>query len=453
MRLFIQPFTILLGLSSIGLFLFQLTHTSSAKISYGVNSSRCLPLLRSSHNNIHLFTHHCSDAAIEAETDDIDLEADFEIPDEMTRRVHFWVKIFSHYSANEYILHSSNYPELIFEIASVSKDLSKKDQRERKKDIETYFKKISNIYREALLELAEDPDNINTNLKQKFVRELAHIDHDDKYKKAAEKFRIQRGQANAMLRGLNDFSAYEPHIFKAFRDQNIPTELSYLTFVESTFNRRAVSKVGASGVYQIMPKTGRPHMRINRKFDERRDPLKSAIAAAKILKKNYQITKEHWPLAITGYNHGAYGMKKAANMHDTYDIWELINKYEGRTFGFASKNFYAEFVAINYIIENKRQLFPKLKNKIVIPIHSLTARRKVRISSILKKYDISLEDFISFNPDLNKKYRKARTLLPVGYRFKIDKRKYEAWVSKQKFWKSDSNASSEISTDLSMVSN
>ena len=140
-------------------------------------------------------------------------------------------------------------------------------------------------------------------------------------------------------------------------------------------------------------------------------------------------------------------------MHDTNDIWELINKYEGRTFGFASKNFYAEFVAINYIVENKRQLFPKLKNKIVIPFHSLTARRKVRISSILKKYDISLEDFISFNPDLNKKYRKARTLLPVGYRFKIDKRKYEAWVSKQKFWKSGSNASSVISTDLSMVSN
>ena len=203
-----------------------------------------------------------------------------------------------------------------------------------------------------------------------------------------------------MLRGLNDFSAYEPHIFKAFRDQNIPTELSYLTFVESTFNRRAVSKVGASGVYQIMPKTGRPHMRINRKFDERRDPIKSAIAAAKILKKNYQITKGDWPLAITGYNHGAYGMKKAANMHDTNDIWELINKYKGRTFGFASKNFYAEFVAINYIVENKRQLFPKLNFKIVIPFHSLTARRKVRISSILKKYDISLEDFIKFNPDI-----------------------------------------------------
>ena len=63
--------------------------------------------------------------------------------------------------------------------------------KERKRDIETYFKKSSNIYREALLELAEDPDNINTNLKQKFVRELAHIDHDDKYKKAAESFEFK----------------------------------------------------------------------------------------------------------------------------------------------------------------------------------------------------------------------------------------------------------------------
>ena len=88
-----------------------------------------------------------------------------------------------------------------------------------------------------------------------------------------------------MKKRIKQVSAYEPHIFEEFRKQEVPVELAYLTFVESTFNRRAISKVGASGVYQIMPKTGRPYLKINRKFDERRDPIKSAMAAAKILKR------------------------------------------------------------------------------------------------------------------------------------------------------------------------
>ena len=132
-----------------------------------------------------------------------------------------------------------------------------------KKEIETFRIQIK-IYRAALLELAADPDNVNSHLKEKIVKELAHIDHDNKYEKAAEKFRLQRGQANAMKRGLSEFSAYEPHIFEEFRKQEVPVELAYLTFVESTFNRKVISKVGALA-HQIMPNR-RPYLKINRKL-------------------------------------------------------------------------------------------------------------------------------------------------------------------------------------------
>lgn len=454
MRLFVQPLTVFVGITAIGFIAFNSSYRSSAKINYQLDSSSCLPILQSTSNKIHLFTHHCTDEAIEYENDDLDLETDFEIPDEMTRRVHFWVKVFSHYSSNEYLLHSSHYPELVFEIASISESVSTRNYSKYKKEVEKHFATKSKIYKAALLELAADPDNINSHLKKKIVRELAHIDHDDKYKKAAEKLRLQRGQSNAMARGLREFSAYQPHIFKEFRKQNLPIELSYLTFVESTFNRKAVSKVGASGVYQIMPKTGRPYLKINRKFDERRDPIKSAMAAAKILKKNYKITSGEWPLAVTGYNHGAYGMRKAARKHDTTDLWELISEYKGKTFGFASKNFYAEFIAINYIIENKKQLFSNLENKAVIPVHSIKTRRRHRISTLLKKYEVTFESFIKLNPDINKKYRSKRTLLPVGYEFKIDKEKYESWALKNKYWKSKKKENvSRIVDDFKVVSN
>ena len=187
MRLFVQPLTVFIGIATMGFIGFNSTYKSSAKMNYQLDSSSCLPILQSTSNQIHLFTHHCTDEAIEYETDDLDLKTDFEIPDEMTRRVHFWVKVFSHYSSNEYLLHSSHYPELVFEIASISDTVDTKNYARHKKEIEKHFESKSKIYRAALLELAADPDNVNSHLKEKVVKELAHINHDNKYEKAAEK--------------------------------------------------------------------------------------------------------------------------------------------------------------------------------------------------------------------------------------------------------------------------
>ena len=392
--------------------------------------------------------------AIEMEQEDLDLSTDFEIPSELNRRVHFWVKVFSHYSSNEFILHSSEYPELIFDIASISKNKSTKAFSKAKKLVEKQLKEKAKYYTKVLNELDANPDKINSHIKMKIVNELAHIDDPSKYKKAAKKIRVQKGQSDALRKGLTEFSAYQNHIFAEFEKQKIPTELSYLTFVESTFNLRAVSKVGASGVYQIMPRTGKPFLRINKKFDERRDPIKSAMAASKILKANLRVTDNNWPLAITGYNHGAYGMKKAAKLHNTEDLWKLIKDYKGRTFGFASKNFYAEFLAINYIVENKSQLFHKLREKPVLQVQFIKARRNNRISTILKKYKMSLKEFIQLNPDINKRYRSKRTILPMGYTYKVNKEKYKRWMTSEVFWKNKKDKKlSQVLNDMRIVEN
>ena len=82
------------------------------------------------------------------------------------------------------------------------------------------------------------------------------------------------------------------------------------------------------------------------------DVLKATKAASKLLKRNYKML-ESWPLAVTGYNHGAYGVKRAIRKVGSRKLEDLIEKYEKRTWGFASKNFYAELIAMIRIFESE----------------------------------------------------------------------------------------------------
>ena len=122
----------------------------------------------------------------------------------------------------------------------------------------------------------------------------------------------------------------------------LPEDLAYLPHVESSFNIGAVSKAGASGIWQFTRSTGSQYMRINRHVDERTNPFVSTRAAAQLLKKNYEILGS-WPLAITAYNYGTSGMMRAAQAHGSYE--NIFNKYREGYFKFASRNFYSEFLA------------------------------------------------------------------------------------------------------------
>jgi hypothetical protein len=115
--------------------------------------------------------------------------------------------------------------------------------------------------------------------------------------------RIQRGGKEQFLEGLKIAGRYMTPMQRIFRDEGLPVELAYLPLVESSFNVRARSSVGAVGMWQFMPETGRKFMRVDTAVDERRDPMRSTRAAARLLKENYRILG-NWPLVITAYNHG-----------------------------------------------------------------------------------------------------------------------------------------------------
>src|SRR4029434_3592640 len=112
--------------------------------------------------------------------------------------------------------------------------------------------------------------------------------------------------------------------------------------VESSFDN-VRSKAGAVGVWQFTKGTGKLYLTINNKVDERLDPTKAARAAARLLRDNY-LALQDWPLAITAYNHGRGGMLRAQGEYGS-DLVSIIENYDGPVFGYASMNFYSEFLA------------------------------------------------------------------------------------------------------------
>ena len=165
------------------------------------------------------------------------------------------------------------------------------------------------------------------------------------------------------------------------------------------FNLKARSKVGASGIWQFMPDTARNFIYVTPLVDERNSPYKATRAAAQLLLSNYR-TLGSWPLAITAYNHGALGMARAVGQVHSDDMGEIIKRYESPSFGFASKNFYAEFLAASNIYD---RLVRTKKIKRVAPqpeTESIILQRPLSVAQILKHTPLTRELLMDNNPCL-----------------------------------------------------
>lgn len=214
---------------------------------------------------------------------------------------------------------------------------------------------------------------------------------------------------------------------KIFRAEGLPVELAYLPLVESSFNIRARSGVGALGMWQFMPETGKKFLRIDGNIDERRDPFESTKAAARLLKENYRLLGT-WPLAITAYNHGTDGMFRGMKAVESDDIVDLIRGYQSPTFGFASKNFYAEFLAVVELATNKDVYFPFLRSHSPVTLREVATTRQMPLRSVLKPAAIAPSDFFEWNPALDS----SATLLPAGYRIKLPPDKIDDFVAAER---------------------
>ncbi len=229
----------------------------------------------------------------------------------------------------------------------------------------------------------------------------------------SHRIKVQRGISERFAAGVRRSGRYMAHMRKIFSARGLPVELAYLPLVESSFRNDARSFRGAVGMWQFMPSTGRLYMRVTRLVDERRDPLDATRAAARLLQDNYRELGT-WPLAVTAYNHGRAGMRRAVRRLGTRDIVTIIRRYRGRTFKFASKNFYAEFLAAVHVMRDLERHLPHVRFDQLVRHEEISLTKRVAVSSLLRHSRVSRAELLTWNPALSR----HAAWMPAGYRLK-----------------------------------
>lgn len=377
----------------------------------------CHPVLTEQDGPVSYYRYVCDQSDWQWEANPIRLQADFPVPPSLSRRIQFWRRIYTQFHANEWVLHHADYPEVIFESVrfdgkSVNAGLSGHEKRQLEKRRRHYKNLLKTLAKTKL-----SMQDLSPELKTIAIK-MSHISDKNKYQKAIRSLRLQRGQFEYIERGLAMAAPYLSHVEAAFSEEGLAPELARLAFVESSFNLKAYSKVGAAGVYQLMPFVAKHYMRISHRIDERRDPIKSAHVAARILAQNYQLLRD-WPLAITAYNHGAFGLKRGMQRTGASDLGELIERDQRAAFGFASKNFYAGFLAINWTVEQAIRFFPKLEQTAPLRFEEQSLPKSESLGSIAKRSQNTVVSLLALNPDLQPGSRPGALRLPKGYRIKL----------------------------------
>jgi len=229
-----------------------------------------------------------------------------------------------------------------------------------------------------------------------------------------ERVRAQRGIKERTAAGLKRSGRHITHMQQIFRERGLPIELTYLPIVESSYDITARSNVGALGMWQFMRATGRQYMRVDRSIDERRDPIESTRAAASFLRESYE-TLGNWPLAITAYNYGPGGMSRAVAAIESDNLVDLIRDYQHPYWGFAPKNFYAEFLAAVEIGKNVNQYFPELQLEAPSAFQEIELKNSVSLAALAKNTGLTRDQLLGWNPALSAQTR----LVPAGYRVKV----------------------------------
>jgi len=229
-----------------------------------------------------------------------------------------------------------------------------------------------------------------------------------------ERVKAQRGIKERTAAGLKRSGRHIAQMQQIFRDRGLPVELTYLPVVESSYDIYAQSNVGALGMWQFMRTTGRQYMRVDRSIDERRDPIESTRAAAAFLQQSYDILGT-WPLAITAYNYGPGGMARAVAEIESDNLVDLIRQHRHPYWGFAPKNFYAEFLAAVEIGKNVNQYFPELQLDSPIAIKEIELKSSVSLLALAKSTGLTQDQLLGWNPALSAQTRSV----PAGYRVKV----------------------------------
>ena len=331
-------------------------------------------------------------------------------PAGLERDVQFWVRVYTEVTTNAGLIHDDRNLAVIYEKMQFAPNTQSRERQKRVEDArDRYIASLKRIASASGELSAEDQR----------IRDLWGAEGTPaRLLEATNSIRFQLGQSDRFREGLMRSGAWASHIAEVFANQGLPAELAVLPHVESSFNPAAYSKVGAAGLWQFMRSTGRRYMRIDSSVDDRMDPFRSTEAAAQLLSYNYRLLGT-WPLALTAYNHGAAGMRRAKDAMGTDDIERIVRGYRSPSFGFASRNFYVSFLAALEIDRHPEKYFGNIEPLAEVRFTEIATPSYVPINSLERILKIDRRSLRMLNPALLPAVWNGQRHVPKGYRLRL----------------------------------
>jgi len=327
-------------------------------------------------------------------------------PAELEPDVQFWIRVYSEVSTNEGFIHDQHKLSVIYETLHFDADTP---PRERAHRVDAERSRVQEILRHLASGAAPQSN------EERHVRDLWGVDATPaRLAEAVDDVRFQLGQSDRFRAGLQRAAAWETHIAEVLANLGLPAQIAALPHVESSFDPDAYSKVGAAGLWQFMRSTGRRFLRIDAAVDERLDPFRATEAAAQLLSYNYRLLGS-WPLAITAYNHGAEGVRRAREQLGTDDIVRIVRDYHSPSFGFASRNFYVSFLAALSIAQEPEKYFGPLQRRSESQFHELKLTAPANTEALVRAIGIDRTTLRSLNPALRPGVWSGQRPIPAGY--------------------------------------
>ena len=345
-------------------------------------------------------------AATQVATGAVAVAGELPRPKGLEPDIAFWRQIFAEVSTDEALIHDDRYLDIVYEKVDLS---GARTDRARQHMLDA-----AKAHYATILKRLAGGDRQDLDADERRVLDLwAGHASSSELRAAAGRVRVQQGLADRYREGLIRSGRWEVHIRETLQEHGVPAALASLPHVESSFNPEARSSAGAAGLWQFTVGTGRRFMRIDGAVDERRDPYRSSEAAARLLKANYD-NLDSWPLAITAYNHGVGGMRRAMRALGTDRIEAIMRNYDGPAFGFASRNFYVSFLAAEEVEQSSEKYFGKVEREPAERLTVITTPGYLSARTVEKAFGISAETLQDYNPALLPSIWAGKKYIPKG---------------------------------------
>jgi membrane-bound lytic murein transglycosylase D len=212
---------------------------------------------------------------------------------------------------------------------------------------------------------------------------------------------FQTSGRKAFAKWLSRSERYIPMMREILKEKGLPEDLVYLAMIESGFSPRAYSVASAVGPWQFMSGTAKLYsLRIDPWIDERRDPIKSTMAAAMYLKELYSLFNKDWYLAAAGYNAGENKILRAIDMYDSRDFWQLS---EGSYLKRETKDYVPKLLAAAIIAKDPaRYGFADVAYLPPIDFDTVQIPSRTDLELIARLTGVSCANIRELNPELKK---------------------------------------------------